>query len=202
MVHDVGVSRRALLWLASVPLMVAGSFSAHELSYWLIAPDPLVRAHMLEASGHGYLARAPLVLGVLGALLVAALVLRVAGSRRGAAATAVARWPFFLLPLVGFSLQEHLERFLHLGELPTAAAIEPTFLVGLALQLPFALAALVLARLLLRAADRVGNALRARHSQPYARPLQHAIRPCSAVLPLQRVAGLGYTERGPPVVAV
>jgi len=107
-----------------------------------------------------------------------------------------------LLPLVGFSVQEHLERVIHLGEIPTAAAIEPTFLLGLALQLPFALAAFALARLLLRAADHVGRALRARPPHPRVRPRGHAVRPRPVALPLQRVAGLGYTERGPPALAV
>jgi hypothetical protein len=50
-------------------------------------------------------------------------------------------------------LIEALEGLLNRGVVPFGEALQPTFLVGLALQLPFALAAYLLARLLLRAGD-------------------------------------------------
>jgi hypothetical protein len=52
-----------------------------------------------------------------------------------------------------------LELSLHTGTLGWHAAAEPTFLPGLALQLPFALLAFLAARLLLRAAVRLGRLL-------------------------------------------
>jgi hypothetical protein len=55
-------------------------------------------------------------------------------------------------------LQEVLELSLHTGQFGWRAALAPTFLPGLALQLPFALAAYLMARLLLRAAERIGVA--------------------------------------------
>ena len=106
---------------------------------------------------------------------------------------------FFLLPPITFALQEHAERLLHSGHLPLAAALEPTFLIGLALQLPFALAALAIARLLLSLADRLGMALgrtRTLHS-----PLARQIVPAGAEseFPRQTVLALGYPGRAPPL---
>jgi hypothetical protein len=56
-------------------------------------------------------------------------------------------------------LQEVLELSLHTGSFGWRALAAPTFVPGLLLQLPFALAAYVAARLLLRAARAVGRAL-------------------------------------------
>jgi hypothetical protein len=58
-----------------------------------------------------------------------------------------------------FCLQEILELSLHSGTFGWRAVLAPTFLPGLALQLPFALAAYLVARILLRAATALGLAL-------------------------------------------
>jgi hypothetical protein len=101
-----------------------------------------------------------------------------------------------LVPLIGFSLQEHLERALTGGSVPVAAILEPTFLVGLALQLPFALAALAVARALVRTAERIGVTLAeappAARAQPVL-PLGAAVR-----LPRVRPLAFGSCGRGPP----
>jgi hypothetical protein len=104
----------------------------------------------------------------------------------------------FLVPPLAFALQEHLERLVHDGSFPLAAAIEPTFLVGLALQLPFALAAYAVAAALLEVADRVSDLLRAPAAARYTRaflafPLPHAV-----VAPRIGALALGYATRGPP----
>jgi hypothetical protein len=195
------VKRGLVPWLVAIPLMVAGSLSAHEVSYWLVVPDAAARATVLEASGHGYLSEAPLVLGVLGAVLLAALAGRVVSSLRGAAPARLAPLPVFLVPLLGFALQEHLERLLHAGELPVSAALEPTFLIGLALQLPFALAALMIARMLVHAADEVARALVADPPRPTARPIRAVRHAARDAVSRPRVAALGFTERGPPIAA-
>ena len=49
------MSRRFQAFLAAIPLIVAGSLTAHELSYWLVAPDPSARETLLDTSGHSYL---------------------------------------------------------------------------------------------------------------------------------------------------
>src|SRR4029078_10457577 len=53
-------------------------------------------------------------------------------------------WVAPIAPL-GFTAQEHLERLAHTGELPWLLTT-PTFLVGLALQLPVAVACVLLVR--------------------------------------------------------
>src|SRR5256885_537897 len=60
-------------------------------------------------------------------------------------------------PPVGFALQELLELSLHTGTFGWRASLAPTSLPGLLLQLPFALAAYVAARVLLRTAEHVGR---------------------------------------------
>jgi hypothetical protein len=74
---------------------------------------------------------------------------------------------------------------------------EPRFLVGLLLQLPFGLLALLVARVLLRVVERIADAL-ARH--PTLRGAATAPpRPREAVdLPQIPALALGYAERGPP----
>src|SRR3990172_8727238 len=79
-------------------------------------------------------------------------------ARRGRAPAA---WPFAAVALGGFAVQEHLERLVHTGE-PPLLVTWPVFLLGLALQLPFALAAYLVARALLH----VAQALAEPHATP------------------------------------
>jgi len=194
------VSRNRLPWLVAVPLMVAGSLSAHELGYWLVTPDATDRGRLLAESGHGYFEHLPLLLGVLAALLVAGLALRVSRSLR-AGTSGPPAWFFFILPPLGFAAQEHLERLLHSGTLPIDAALEPTFLIGLALQLPFALAALAVARALVAGADRLSHELTRQPRSPRARPASIPSPLPAPGLPRIAVLALGYAERGPPPLA-
>lgn len=151
--------RRRLTWLVALPAMLAGTEAAHALAYRLVFPDAAVRLHVLALTGHDYLAWLPLALGVTGAVGLVGFVFAVrdvACGRRVRELTPVA---FALLPPVAFALQELLELSLHTGTFGWHAFDEPTFLPGLALQLPFALLAYVVARLLLRAAVRLGRVL-------------------------------------------
>jgi hypothetical protein len=94
--------------------------------------------------------------------------------------------------------QELLERLLHTGHLPWATVLQPAFLIGLALQLPFALAALLLAWALDSAAQAVGDALASR-----PRPAFDVFVPAPVGTPAApRPAGLarGYGERAPPLL--
>jgi hypothetical protein len=142
-----------------------------------------------------------MALSVLGAALAVALSTRVVAAVRGAPRLHMSvRW-FFLLPLVGFALQEHLERLLPAGSLPLDAPLEPAFLIGLGLQLPFALAALAAARLLLGLADELGQALARRPPSLSPTPLLVAVPPSGGDLPRHTVLALGYPQRGPPTSA-
>jgi hypothetical protein len=62
---------------------------------------------------------------------------------------------FAIVPIIGFLLQEHLEHIVAERELEVTFFLTTPFLLGLALQLPFALAALLAARLILGLVARV-----------------------------------------------
>ena len=64
------------------------------------------------------------------------------------------------MPPLAFVFQEFLERWLAGGSFPWWMVLQPTFRIGLLLQLPFGLVAYLAARLLLRVADDVGSMLR------------------------------------------
>ena len=127
------------------------------MSRWL--RDAQVRPAALLRSGHGYMSLLPFALGVAAAVTLLSLALAAADAARGRRGRPLPAWAFALLPLVAFTVQEHLERWLSSGVFPWHAAAEPTFLPGLALQLPFGLLAYLAARLLLRAAEGVGRTL-------------------------------------------
>ena len=198
--------RQRLLWLLVAPLAVSASQGAHWLAFRLVAPDAAARHHLLDETGHGYLAYAPVLAGVAAALVLAALAVRATaaargGSDAGGSHTTVARWPFALVPLVTFAAQEHIERLLHDGTVPLHAYAERTFLLGLALQLPFGLAAYLLARLLLAAADTVGRHLRRLPVTPLVPDAQRAYR-LPSTAPRRPALSLNLAGRGPPLPAI
>jgi hypothetical protein len=161
-------------WLVSIPFMAGGCLAAHSLAYHLTTT---------REDGHGYLAFAPLLVGVLGALAI------VGAFRRGRTRSPLV---FAVLPPLAFVAQEHLERL-------ELVATEPAFLLGLALQLPFALAALVAARAFLGLADLVVEVLASRPRATFAPslPLPAAVsdRPFASLLAGSRAS------RAPPAVA-
>lgn len=184
--------RRLFVWLVALPLAVGAAQAAHEFDYRLVVPDAHERAHLLAATGHEYFSAYPL----LAAAALAALVLGLAGRIAGGGAS-TARWPFAALPFGVFALQEPLERALHSGALDLSSFAEPTFAVGLALQIPFAALAWALARLLLQAADAVAAVLRRSPPRSYgaAAPL---LLPASVHLPRRAPLACALAGRGPP----
>lgn len=166
--------RRAFAWLLALPLVIGGSQAAHVLAYRWVYPSAGVRVHVLLVTGHGYMTQLPLVLAAAGAAAFVSLVVSAIDAAGGGTVRALPPWAFALLPPVGFMLQEILERSLHTGTFVWQAVEAPTFLPGLALQLPFAAAAYVTARLLLRTATAVGRLVGASQSLPA--PLHEAAR--------------------------
>ena len=120
---------------------------------------------------------------------------------RGVRGKSIPAWLIALVPLAGFTLQEYAERFAHSGDVPWAAALEATFIVGLALQLPFAALAFVAARALLRTVVAVVAALQ-KQQQPVGR---NRVRSRRAVC-VRAAAATGLSRslapRGPPSLSI
>ena len=191
--------RPSLVWVLAASLTGIGSIWAHAVTYSIVAPDAAAHARLLARTGHGYLDQAPFVVGIAVGLVLLVLAFRAKAAARGGSVALPPPWGFAALPVVCFTIQEHLERFIHSGAVPIAAALEPTFLLGIALQLPFALAALLVARLLVGLAEELGRAL----AQPGPRrpPRGGALfSSCSVAVPVPRPPklALGWSERGPP----
>ncbi len=194
----MALMRRGAAWLFTLLLAAAGSQFAHAVDYRLVQGDPQERADLLAATGHGYLEYLPLALALGLALVLTQLAVEVSRARHHAGWRPRV-WVFALVAPLAFAIQEHLERLLHDGSVPWSAALEPTFLPGLALQLPFAVVAYVVARLLLSVARTLGRFL---GTVPRARRLPvRSLDPSSVALRAPRVAALalGYGVRGPPL---
>jgi hypothetical protein len=189
--------RQRLAWLSTAPLMFAGLIAGHQLAYRLVYADSHARADALAHSGHAYFGYLPLALSVGVGVLLAGLVLQAAAGIRGEAHRPVTSPLVMLLPLIAFVVQEVTERFAHDGHMPWTLAVQPAFLLGLAFQLPLAIAALLIAWALDSAARAVGRALRG-----VPRPAFQIFVPEPArVATVPRTAGLarGYGERAPPL---
>jgi hypothetical protein len=191
--------RRALAWASAIPLILAGSQAAHVVAYRLVYPSAQMRLHALLATGHSYMQLMPFALAVAGAVAFVSLVSAVAQAARGRPVFGVPPSAFALLPLAAFTLQEFLERSLHTGTFMWQTFESPTFLPGLALQLPFAAAVYAAARLLLRAAQHVGDRLAGR---PAARRAPAPLPPSPPAVPLPQRRPIAYrlAKRGPPLL--
>ena len=196
------MSARRLAWLLCLGLMAVGSVLAHALAYRLAAPAQGSHAGMNHAHGASVFPHLEACLAVCGVIAVLALgfslFTRLSGTRRLVAPI----WAFALVPPLGFILQEHVEHALSTGALPLAALAEPTFALGLALQIPFALAAFLVARSLLAFAvalvERLGSPPRMR--LPAAEP---SLRAATTVFfPRLSALARGHGQRAPPLVAL
>lgn len=192
--------KRRLAWLIAVPLAVIGSLAGHSVAYRAAVPDVDERAEVLAASGHGYLDYAPLAIALcvaLAGLGFAAAVLDSFGRRDrrrvGGHFVLVAA-----LAPVAFTLQELGERYAHDGQYHWQLLISSPFLLGLVLQLPFALLAAAIAYALATAARLVAGALEParprRAGTPFVLPSQ------SVELPRTRALAGGSSVRGPPLL--
>ena len=171
------MSRRVAALAVAAPVAV-GTLAAHQGAYALlgVAPGPV----------HGYLTYAPhalllLTLGALGALL--------ADERPAALARP---WLFVGVALGAFAGQEHVERLLHDGQVPWLLT-SPVFLLGLALQLPFAL----LAWLAARSVAAVAEALLTAPHRPRAATFRQ-LATLALLPPVRSAFVLPPAARGPP----
>ena len=172
-------------WLVSLPVALAGCLAAHIVAYALAAPTGAA-GH----AAHGYLHELPLVGGAALAVVLAAALRHAV---RGRAGTRPSPWLFAVLPPAAFALQEHLER---LGA-PVLLVVNPTFLLGLALQIPFGLLAWLLARAILRAAEALGSLLAAPRPRVDCLAARHT--PSRTTAAIRRAFAAGTPHRGPPL---
>jgi hypothetical protein len=193
--------RFRLAWLLALALTAAGWLTAHEVAYRLAVPHPHTHAHAMPETGHSYLSEyGSLALALCAALAVFALAGLLLRSLRGTPEVRASLTVFALLPPLGFVLQEHLERLLAVGSVPADVLLEPPVLLGLLLQLPFALAALALASALLLVADTLVRTLK--RPPPLLAPAGTApLRPCALDPPRVAVLALGYGQRAPPLLS-
>jgi hypothetical protein len=155
---------------------------AHQLT-WGVAGH----GHEQEVA-HGYLIRYGAVFVALAAAVIAVASTRhfvqtVGGAEVAEIPSAIT---FAVVPIVGFVFQEHLEHLVAARELELSFFLSPPFVVGLALQLPFALAAMLVAKLILRVIRTAGTALRAFGARPWC------------VLPGESVPAARSGVDGPP----
>ena len=189
--------RRALTWLLLVPLALLGSEAAHTVDFWLVEQDAGQRATLLAETGHGYIGWLPAAIAMCWAVVLLSLVGWALEGGRGRRAPVLPFAPFALLPPIAFAGREFIERAAY-GELQASFLIEPVFLVGLAVQIPFALIALLAGRALLHAAATLGAKL---SEQPERRLLApHKLIAHGLELSLPRVSPLAFAQavRGPP----
>lgn len=189
--------RRASL-LISIPVAVAGSLLAHQISYALQATNGVARARLLAATGHGYIPTFPLLAGVLLAVVIGGLIREGVLRWRGEGRTGLL-WPIALISPLAFVVQEHLERLLHDGVFPWHLATQPAFLRGLALQIPFALLALGLATIVAGSVRQAVDVFRGgRRVASPARPIRR-LRPTAGGLKLRLFLGSSEARRAPPM---
>lgn len=194
-----GMSRRRLPWLVAVPLMAAGSFAARAATY-VCVPRPggetgSETAEHLQGGAEGI--QWSLVLGVVAALVVSAAVLQTAVALSGRRGRTAPAWTFFWLPPLAFVGQEIAERALH-AETGMGVTALTHLALGLALQLPFALLAFLLAIAVRAAAARLARVFKESASLMCV-TAPSLLVPCSHTgRPPRTLLALGHPQRGPP----
>ena len=192
---------RRVAWVIAAPLAVGSWLGAHCLAYLLVSPDAEHHVGVHAEHGHAWLGYTPAIFVWGLALVAAGVVLCVGEGLRGRLPAPPPVRLFALLPPIAFTIQEHLERLLGSGAVPYDLVAEPTFVLGLALQLPFSLAALLLTRALYALGLGLGRVLA--RQLALRRPLRYAPPallqlPASAILFTPSVLASGHGARAPP----
>jgi hypothetical protein len=197
------MAARRVTWLVVAPLILVGWLLSHCVAYQLVGPAGHAH-HGLEEGGHGYLPTPGLVFAAALALALIGFGAAIAVTVRGSTWSRVPLAAAGAVPPLGFTVQEHLERLLATGGFPEAAALEPTFAIGLLLQLPLVAATLMLARSLLATAKRLGQRLRVLLllGLPAALPDPKALSRQRALAPPLWPPASRHAPRAPPPVLV
>jgi hypothetical protein len=197
--------QRRAAWLVALPVATASWLNAHCLAYVLVPPAASEHMHHHAEGGHAYIGSAPVLIAALLTVLAAGLVLCAGEGLRGrTGGPGPPVLPFALLPPLGFVAHSHIEDLLRSGSFSAGLIAEPTFLAGFALQLPFAVAALLLCRGLYAIGYGLGRLLAAplavaTRTSDHA-PATHR-RPVSVSLIPPSVLAQGHGSRAPPAPA-
>jgi hypothetical protein len=189
--------RRRLPWLLSLPLMMTGSLTAHVVGRLISSVDTLERAEVHESTPLRLL---PIVAAFTSMAMVVGLAWLWSRARRRPWLGVSAIW-FLIAPPVAYAAGEWAERLLHGTGPALHEAHDANIALGLALQVPFALLAYVVARTLFAVARRVVSALRRWSPAP---GLRDACRPILSRrrAPLRRsLHAVARSVRGPPALA-
>lgn len=189
------VRRERLAWLVTLPIAVVGCEFAHAFANIVFGAPDGGRAELLQG-GPG--ARA---VPLLASLAVVVVLLGLAGRFTGAWSASharAARLPFALLAPALYVIQEHVETVLRTGAAPLGTLLEPGFVPGLVLQIPFALAAYAIARALVRLADGVRALVASRRRAPRRAGASAPRRPVLAVPPRSEAHRWAHSGRAPP----
>lgn len=168
--------RRALAWPLILPFAAASILLGHGAAYALAGAP--------AGSLHAYLAHLPQVVGLLAVLALPGLAWAARGRSLPVGRVA-------LLAAAGFVVQEHMERLIHVGEMPFLLS-SPTFWLGLALQLPFAALVWLVARRLAAAL------VPTRPRRPPLLPVVATALPSQPSFAYVRLAAGASVCRGPP----
>jgi hypothetical protein len=181
------VRRQRLSWLLFVPLTAIGGLFAHVAVQAFAVP-----AHHGSQTPHSHIdiGHWPLCAAICGVVGLGGLAL--AGGRGGSAR--VPLWVFALVPPVGFAVQEEVFALTEGAATPSAGL---GLALGLALQIPFALAAFLVARALLTFAVALVRSFRARPAVLVRAPA-FLLEPLAASWPQPRAFVLGHGQRAPP----
>lgn len=179
--------RNRLSWLLFVPLTAIGGLVAHVAVQAVAVP-----AHHGARVPHSHIdiGHWPLCAAVCGVVGLAGLAL--AGVRGRPAR--VPLWVFALVPPVGFAVQEEIFALSEGLATPSAGL---SLALGLTLQIPFALAAFLVARALLTFAVTVVRSFRGRAAALVRAPA-FFLEPLGATWPQPRAFVLGHGQRAPP----
>lgn len=187
--------------------MVTGSVAAHAVGY-VVAPataEGADRGRELsgfhERASHGYAGHAVLWLGLIGAIAAVMGIRAFLARVRGRDSRHMGAGCFFLLPPLAYSSQELIERLLHAESFPFHAVLEPSFLLGLALQFPFAAIAFLVGWALFQTGKRLIRFLERDSPRRLHGIAARTWAPASVTVPRVRALSRGHPLRGPPLLA-
>ena len=191
------VRTRTTLWTLTLPFLVLSETAGHTVVARLF--DPHGERHIQTQDYLEYVQAAG---AICLALAAAMLVCRAVAAFRGRPAESLPTWYLSAVPPAAFLLHEHLESFVHKGEIDWLTSFEPAVVLGAVIQLPCGLLAIWMVRTLLRAADELGHALSRRtERQANDRP-KPQLRRGRQDFPLRLLALVrGLAERAPPSFA-